>query len=213
VSKTPRSLKDLAELKVALESTRRAAAADPAHQREQAQRQRSDTRLFEASVGPVHRLEDPGRADVGRLRPAPMALQRALDERAALLSAWSGELDVESLLETDEALSFRRPGIGPDVLRRLRRGHWAIQDQVDLHGMNRDEARARLAEFVRDAVQRGLRCVRVVHGKGHGSPGRTPVLKTKVRAWLTQKADVAAFTQARPAEGGAGAIVVLLMGS
>jgi DNA-nicking Smr family endonuclease len=212
VSRAPQTLKDLAALKDALERTRRAAAAEQARAREHAQRERRDARLFETSVGPVHRLKDHGRADVARPRPAPVALQRALDEQAALLSAWSDDLDVESLLETDDALSFRRRDIAPDVLRRLRRGQWAIQDQIDLHGMNRDEARERLAEFVRDSVQRGLRCVRVVHGKGHGSPGRTPVLKGKVRAWLTQKEDVAAFTQARPAEGGAGAIVVLLRG-
>jgi DNA-nicking Smr family endonuclease len=158
----------------------------------------------------VHRLKDRGRADVARPRPPAQALQRAIDERAALREALSDEIDVDSLLDTDDALSFRRAGVAPDVLRRLRRGQWAIQAQVDLHGMTRDEARERLSHFVRDAVQRGLRCVRVVHGKGNGSPGREPVLKGKVRAWLTQKAVVVAFTQARPAEGGAGALVVLL---
>jgi len=210
VSRAPQTLKDLAALKDALERSRQAAATEQARQLELAQRERREARLFENAVGPVHRLKAHGRADVRRPRPPPVALQRALDERAALQSTWSDELDVESLLETDDALSFRRPDIAPDVLGRLRRGQWAIQDHIDLHGLNRDQARDRLAEFVRDAVQRGLRCVRVVHGKGHGSPGRTPVLKGKVRAWLTQKADVAAFTQARPADGGAGAIVVLL---
>ena len=213
MTRAPQTLKDLAALKDALERSRQAAAAEQARQLEQAQRERRETRLFESAVGPVHRLKAHGRAEVGRPRPPPVAMQRALDERAALHSTWSDELDVESLLETDDALSFRRPDIAPDVLNRLRRGQWAIQAHVDLHGLNRDQARERLAEFVRDAVQRGLRCVRVVHGKGHGSPGRTPVLKGKVRAWLTQKADVAAFTQARPAEGGAGAIVVLLRGA
>ena len=97
----------------------------------------------------------------------------------------------------------------PDVLGRLRRGQWAIQDHIDLHGLTRDEARERLAAFVRDAVQRGLRCVRVVHGKGHGSPGAAGAQGQGAR-WLAQKADVVAFAQARPAEGGAGAMVVLL---
>jgi DNA-nicking Smr family endonuclease len=164
-------------------------------------------------VGPVHRLKDRRLAQVERPRPEAVAWQRTLDEQAALRSALSDELDVDSLLETDDALSFRRPDIAPDVLRRLRRGQWTIQAHVDLHGMTRDQARERLSEFVRDASQRGLRCVRVVHGKGLGSPGRTPVLKAKVRAWLVQRSDVAAFTQARPAEGGAGALVVLLRGA
>jgi DNA-nicking Smr family endonuclease len=163
-------------------------------------------------VGAVHRLKDPGVANLDQPRPEPLPRQRELDERAALHEALSDEMDVERLLETDEGLGFRRPGIGPDVLKRLRRGEWAIQAQVDLHGLRRDEARERLADFLREALRGGLRCVRVVHGKGLGSPGREPVLKGKVRAWLVQKKEVLAFTQARAAEGGAGALVVLLGG-
>ena len=122
----------------------------------------------------------------------------------------SDDFDVESLLETDAALSFRRPGIGPEVVKKLRRGAWAIQAQVDLHGLRRDEAREQLAEFLRDVRKRGLRCVRIVHGKGNGSPGKEPVLKPKVQSWLVQKEAVLAFAQARASEGGAGALVVLL---
>ena len=205
-------LKDLAALREALERQRLAAAAEQERLHEAALRERAQAHAFQAAVGPVHRLKDRRLAEVDRPRPEAVAWQRALDEQAALRSAWSDELDVDSLLETDDALSFRRPDIAPDVLRRLRRGQWAIQAHMDLHGMTRDQARERLSEFVRDASQRGLRCVRVVHGKGLGSPGRTPVLKAKVRAWLVQRNDVAAFTQARPAEGGAGALVVLLRG-
>jgi DNA-nicking Smr family endonuclease len=122
----------------------------------------------------------------------------------------SDEFDVESLLETDEALSFRRREVGPEVVRKLRRGVWALQAQLDLHGLRRDEARERLAQFLRDAARAGLRCVRVVHGKGNGSPGREPVLKSKVRNWLVQRNEVLAFTQARAADGGHGAVIVLL---
>ncbi len=122
----------------------------------------------------------------------------------------SDEFNVETLLETDEALFFRREGIGLDVVRKLRRGGWSIQAQIDLHGLRRDEARERLAAFVRESVAHKLRCVRVVHGKGLGSPGREPVLKSKVHSWLVQKQEVLAFVQARPAEGGNGALVVLL---
>ncbi len=122
-------------------------------------------------------------------------------------------MDVESLLLTDDGLSFRRPGVGPDVVTRLRRGHWALQGEIDLHGLRREEAREQLAAFVREASRRGARCVRVVHGKGHGSPGRRPVLKAKVQRWLAQCAEVIAFTQASGPQGGAGALIVLLAGS
>ncbi|MGE5116337.1 MAG: Smr/MutS family protein, partial [Betaproteobacteria bacterium] len=142
--------------------------------------------------------------------PAPEPRQRERDERAALRESLSDEIDVESLLDTDEALSWRRPEIGPDVVRKLRRGHWAIQAELDLHGLRRDAAREQLVAFLRDAGRHGLRCVRVVHGKGNGSPGREAVLKGKVRGWLVQRAEVAAFVQARGSEGGAGALVVLL---
>jgi DNA-nicking Smr family endonuclease len=85
-----------------------------------------------------------------------------------------------------------------------------LQGEIDLHGLRRDEARERIAAFMHDAARSGLRCVRVVHGKGHGSPGREPVLKAKVKSWLVQRSEVLAFTHARPADGGHGALIVLL---
>ena len=103
-----------------------------------------------------------------------------------------------------------RPGINTDVTRKLRAGEWSIQREIDLHGLRSDEAREALGAFIRDAYKQGVRCVRVVHGKGLGSPGRQPVLKAKVQRWLIQKNETLAFVQAKPAEGGAGALVVLL---
>ena len=100
--------------------------------------------------------------------------------------------------------------VGLDVTRKLRKGHWSIQREIDLHGLRREEAREALAAFLRDSHRQGLRCIRVVHGKGLGSPGKTPVLKGKVQSWLVQKNEVLAFVQARGDEGGAGALVVLL---
>ena len=94
----------------------------------------------------------------------------------------------------------------------MRRGHWVIQDQLDLHGMRRDEAREMIVEFLRQAAVRGIRCVRIVHGKGLGSVNNEPVLKKLVHKWLVQRADVVAFCQAKPADGGSGAVVVLLKG-
>jgi hypothetical protein len=111
----------------------------------------------------------------------------------------------------------RRPELSPrrrrpDVVARLRRGHWSIQRELDLHGLRREEARDELAAFMREAKLRGWRCLRVVHGKGLGSPGREPVLKGKVQRWLGQHGDVLAFTQASAPQGGAGALIVLLRG-
>lgn len=126
--------------------------------------------------------------------------------------AISDEFDVSTLLDTDEHLSFRRHGIGADVTRKLRRGDWSIQRQLDLHGLRQDEARDKLGQFIREAHKQGIRCVRVVHGKGLGSPGKTPVLKSRVQTWLVQKNEVLAFVQAKPADGGAGALVVLISG-
>lgn len=167
-------------------------------------------RLFADSVGPVTPLPPNGRADVQRPRPEPLPRQREADERAALRATWSDDVDIESLLLTDDGLSYRRPGIGPDVVTRLRRGHWSIQGELDLHGLRRDEARQALRDFLGEAARRGQRCVRVVHGKGHGSPGRRPVLKAKVQRWLAQSLEVLAFAQASGPQGGAGALVALL---
>jgi len=161
-------------------------------------------------VGPVTLLPPDGRALVGRPKPEPLPLQREADERAALRQTWSDDVDLESLLLTDDGLSFRRCGVGPDVAARLRRGHWSIQHEIDLHGLRRDEAREALLRFLSDASRRGQRCVRVVHGKGHGSPGRRSVLKAKVQRWLAQCAEVIVFAQASGPQGGAGALIVLL---
>jgi DNA-nicking Smr family endonuclease len=139
-----------------------------------------------------------------------VATQLQKDEAQVIHDSLSDEFDVSTLLDTDDALSFRRPSVGPEVTRKLRKGDWAIQREIDLHGFRSDEARLALTTFIRDAHKHGLRCVRVVHGKGLGSPGKTPVLKSKVHSWLVQKNQVMAFVQAKPAEGGAGALVVLL---
>ena len=165
---------------------------------------------FRRAVGPVQSLPAAPRAARPPRPVDPTPRQRMADEAQALAASLSDELDVTTLLDTDEALSFRRDGIGADVLAKLRRGQWSIQRQLDLHGLTRDAAREALAQFIRLAVRDGLRCVRVIHGKGNGSPGREPVLKAKVRAWLVQKAEVIAFTQASAADGGNGAVLVLL---
>ena len=187
-------------------------AAPPLRPRPAAQSAPCPPGLFARSVGPVHPLRDTGLADIALPRPPPFPRQRERDEQAALAQSMSDEVNLESLLLTDDGLSFRRPGVGPDVVGKLRRGHWALQGQIDLHGYNRDEARDLLAGYIHESHRRGLRCLRVVHGKGHGSPGRQPVLKARVQRWLAQRAEVIAFAQASGPQGGAGALVVLLAG-
>ena len=173
----------------------------------------SEKDLFKRAAGAVQPVPDKRRAVLKKTPPPPKPMQFKLDEEAVLSEAISDEFDVSTLLETDDLLSFRRPGIGTDVTRKLRRGDWSIQRQLDLHGLRRDEARETLSFFIREAHKHGIRCVRVVHGKGLGSPGKAPVLKSRVHSWLVQKQEVLAFVQAKPADGGGGALVVLLMAS
>lgn len=212
--KPVRSLAELKQVKQQIDALARAQALEQKRLAAEAaalqRRQDSARDLFLRAAGAVQMLADSGRATLDASPPEPIPRQRLRDQQAVLLEAISDGFDVSTLLDVDDQLSFRRPGIGTDVTRKLRQGHWAIQRQLDLHGLRSDEARARLALFLRQAQLHGIRCVRIVHGKGLGSPGKAPVLKRKVFAWLVQKSEVLAFVQARPAEGGAGALVVLL---
>lgn len=210
MSKTIKDLAGLRSLREQLKAQEQARELARAERARLEQEQRRDADLFRRSIGNVDPLPAPDRAFPPAAKPLPIPRQSLADEKAALEESLSDEFNVDTLLDTDEALSFARPGIGQHILRKLRRGHWVIQSQLDLHGMRRDEAREALAEFLRITTRKGLRCVRIIHGKGHGSVNKEPVLKNKVRSWLVQKNEVIAFCQARAAEGGAGALVVLL---
>lgn len=205
-----RSLADLAAMKRALAEQAQREAEAAAARALQAKRLAAQRNLFQAAVGAVQRLPDSDRAALRPEPPEPVARQRERDEAAAYQEAISDTVDISTLLDTDDGLSFRRPGVGVDVTHNLRKGKWAMQRQVDLHGLRSDEARQTLSQFLRDAHKQGIRCVRVIHGKGLGSPGRVPVLKDKVQRWLVQRSEVLAFVQAAPSQGGAGALVVLL---
>jgi DNA-nicking Smr family endonuclease len=206
-----RALGDLKQLKSQLEAQTQALKLAQARAAELAREQEKAKNLFRDTVGEVKPLpQKTAVTSSAPAKPTPHARQRELDEQAVLGEALSDEFDVTTLLETDDELSYRQAGVAADVLRKLRRGEWSIQAQVDLHGLRRDEARDVLASFLRDAHKQGLRCVRVVHGKGLGSLNKEPVLKGKVRAWLVQRKEVIAFCQAKPVHGGAGALVVLL---
>lgn len=209
-------IKGLAELARVRDELAQRAQDEARRRREQAQQRRhaaavaDEFKVAVEALGDVKPLAPHGRRHHALPPHPPLPKQRQLDERQVLAQSVSDEIDLESLLDTDESLSYRRAGIGPDVLRRLRRGDWVIQSELDLHGHRVEEAREELAAFLKEAIKRGQRCVRIVHGKGLGSKDRRPVLKGKVRAWLVQRDEVIAFCQARAAEGGSGAVVVLL---
>jgi DNA-nicking Smr family endonuclease len=205
-----KSFQELQQIQRKLAEQQKLAAAQEAARAEAERRAHADRTLFARAAGAVRPIRGHGRVDLAPDQPAPVPVQQQLDEQRVLQEALSDEFDAATLLDIDEALSYRREGVGPDVTRKLRKGEWSIQGEIDLHGLRRDDAREALAAFIRDAHRRGWRCVRVVHGKGLGSPGKTPVLKGKVQAWLIQKNEVLAFVQARGDEGGAGAVVVLL---
>ena len=166
--------------------------------------------LFRTAVADTRPLRDRRRVHIEPPRPDAIPKQRELDERAALEESIHAPEPLELRLEGGDELCFLRPGLSRTVLRDLRRGRWVLQDQLDLHGATREEARELMGAFLAQAMRRGLRCVRVIHGKGLRSPGREPVLKAYVKAWLAHHLEVLAYCQARAAEGGAGAVVVLL---
>jgi DNA-nicking Smr family endonuclease len=147
------------------------------------------------------------------LHPAPIPKQRQRDEQQVLIDCLSDEFNGDHLLETDDTVSFKRPHLGQDVLQKLRRGQWSVQAQIDLHGLRRDQARDAVSLFLKTCVQHHKRCVRIIHGKGLGSKNQQPILKERVKHWLIQKEEVLAFTQARGNDGGAGALIVLLVGT
>lgn len=143
-------------------------------------------------------------------KPKPIPKQFILDEQQALADSLSDHYIPAHELETGEELLYLRDGHSPDILSKLRRGHWVVQGAIDLHGLISDEARIYVASFLNDCKKRGLRCVRIVHGKGLGSRNKEPVLKHKLRGWLIQRDEVIAYAQARKTDGGSGAVIVLL---
>lgn len=143
-------------------------------------------------------------------KPKPIPRQFIRDEQQALADSLSDHFIPAHEMETGEELLYLRDGHSPDILSKLRRGHWVVQAAIDLHGLITDEARLYVSTFISDCKKKGIRCVRIVHGKGLGSRNREPVLKHKLRGWLMQKDEVIAYAEARRQDGGSGAVIVLL---
>jgi DNA-nicking Smr family endonuclease len=168
--------------------------------------------VFREAVRGAVPLRVPKRAPIAQPAAPPVPVQSLLDVHDALVESGTGPIPWDESMETGEELAYLRQGLGRDVLRKLRRGHWVTQEELDLHGLTRVQAQPLVAEFVARCTKLGLRCVRIVHGKGLRSPNREPVLKAKIRIWLARRDDVLAFCQAPSSQGGSGALLVLLKG-
>ena len=166
-----------------------------------------------ADVAPIKRAN---RANVALPAPSPVARHRSADEEDALEASKYGAEPAPQSWEIGQEIegeqTFLRTGLGTDVLTKLRRGQWTVQAELDLHGHDSVEAHDALADFLDEARGAGMRCVRVIHGKGMSSPNREPVLKGKVRRWLQRWDDVLAYCEAPRHAGGGGAVIVLLRG-
>jgi DNA-nicking Smr family endonuclease len=127
-----------------------------------------------------------------------------------VVESLQGPLEIDDLLNIDEVNSFLRSGLPHSVLRDLRRGRWAIRNHIDLHGFNRYEAHEAVSRFLAESIVEGKRCVRIVHGKGYGSPGREGILRQLVKSWLSRSQDVLAFCHPPLNDGGEGALWILL---
>jgi DNA-nicking Smr family endonuclease len=164
---------------------------------------------FRSEMAGVRPRAAPSRLSPERPPPPPRPLSREADERAVLQELLQGPFELDTL-ECGDTLVYRSAGVQDAVMRRLRRGHYRIGAEVDLHGLNRTLAQIAVSEFLADCLDRGIRCVRIIHGKGNGSPNTGPVIKTLLDGWLRRRRDVLAFCSARPVDGGTGAVYVLL---
>ncbi len=167
-----------------------------------------DEALFRSAMSGVRRAPPAQHVPIRPPPPAPKPRQRLADD-LEVMKELLAEPDPE-WLESGDTLQYRAPGVQESVLRHLRRGRYRVETELDLHGYNRIQARIALTEFLAMCQDRDLRCVRIIHGKGNGSPNSGPVLKTHLDSWLRRRRDVVAFCSARPADGGTGAAYVLL---
>ena len=170
--------------------------------------QADEAALFRAAIGEVRPL-DHDRVDERPAPPAPHPA-RTLDDAAAVTRELAETPLAEMELEMSEPLSYVKDGVAARILRRLGRGEYAVRDELDLHQMTSAVAAKAMAGFLDESRRAGRLCVRIVHGKGLRSKGDGPVLKRLADRMLRQRRDVLAFRSARAAEGGTGAVVVLL---
>jgi DNA-nicking Smr family endonuclease len=208
---------DLKSLRDQLKEGERVRAIEQAEREKRERLARERAVEFRSAVKDVKKIPESNRY-IHRPPPPPPRLPADKgkplspeEETAAVLRESLSDLfDVDGLLDEDPALSYAREGVGPDVVKKLRKRHWPVQDELDLHGYTRDQARDAVTDFLHRANRRGVRCVRIIHGVGYGSAGGEPVLRSIVHSWLVQKNEVVAFCAAGRSDGGHGALIVLL---
>jgi DNA-nicking Smr family endonuclease len=175
---------------------------------------KTDQALFAKAVEDVRPLPQSAPPVHAPKKPHPVPLQSLKDEAAALAQAnearFPSPMSWDLGVDLEEDQSYLRKGANPDLLRKLRRGMWVTQGELDLHHHTQDEAHAAMSEFLAVAAVREWRCVRIVHGKGLTSVRKEPVLRGRVRRWLQMRDDVMAFCEPKPNGGGSGAVLVLL---
>ncbi len=175
-----------------------------------------DAVVLAQAFADVQKLPGSTRAKNTLAPPAPIARQRIADDADALsASKYGAEPTPEAWdvgQEHEAEQTYLRRGLPTDILKKLRRGQWSVQAEIDLHGHTTDEAHDALSDFIVDSRQRGYRCVRAIHGKGLTSPNREPILKGRVRKWLAHWDEVLAYCEAPPHAGGGGAVLILLRG-
>ena len=209
---------ELAGLRETLKEQERVRAIEEAERAAREKKAREDAGVFSGALKGVKKIPESDRY-VPPMQAIPVRgavpsrpRSREEDDAAVLRESLSDQFDVEGLVEDDPSVAYARPGVGPDVVRKLKKRLWPVQDELDLHGMTRDVARDQVADFIHRASRRGVRCVRIVHGRGYGSPNCEPVLRAMLHSWLVQleKNEVVAFCVAGKKDGGHGALIVLL---
>lgn len=187
---------------------RAARAKRPAKSAHETAPSEDDARLFREAIGPIRPLKEAAPAPPAAPRPAPEPVQAMLDEAHVVDELLTHPLDAS--IEGGDEITYLKPGQQHRLLQRLRRGQFSVQAEIDLHDMTSSVAREAIRRFLDDSRREGALCVRIVHGKGLRSKAQGPVLKQLTDTMLRRRADVLAFTSARPAQGGTGAVIVLL---
>lgn len=171
-----------------------------------------DLEAFRAEMEGVKPVRTVNRAALDKPKPKPIPSKQAEDDRDVMRELLTDQGGWDDFNEMGDAETFLRQGLPRDVLRKLKRGEWTVQDELDLHGVTSDQARELMAAFLIRARRTGIRCVKIIHGKGLRSAPGAPILRGKVRKALTFRDDVLAYCDAKPADGGSGAVVILLKG-
>ena len=169
----------------------------------------SDSPSFAELLDGVKILSDYNKVVHDMPKPRPVPKQSHRDEQKVIEELIVSPSEQEDM-QAGDSLSYVRAGIQKQVFRKLKRGQYSIEAELDLHGLTRLEAQQQLNEFVNECRSFGLRCVRIIHGKGYGSSNQGPVIKPLVNQWLQRRDEILAFCSARPADGGTGAVYVLL---